>query len=81
MKYKIGAHNNSMLWAGILNFKFRIVFWNIFFWRFGLSEKNPPLLALDFQTFLRPWNQMTHGSADFFGSPIVLGLYTAFFEK
>ena len=24
-----------MLWAGILNFKFRIVFWNIFFWRFG----------------------------------------------
>ena len=29
--------------AGILNFKFRIVFWNIFFWRFekriALSEK------------------------------------------
>ena len=35
---------------GNLNFKLRIVFWNIFFWRFGnlkkriaLSEKKPPL--------------------------------------
>ena len=28
--------NRIMLWAGILNFKSRIVFWNIFFfWRFG----------------------------------------------
>ena len=39
-----------MLWAGILNFKFKIVFWNIFFSRFGdlkkqiaHSEKKPPL--------------------------------------
>ena len=39
-----------MLLAGNLNFKLRIVFWNIFFWRFGdlkkritLSEKKPPL--------------------------------------
>ena len=41
-----------LLWAGILIFKFRIVFWNIFFleiWRFekqiALSEKKPPLAA------------------------------------
>ena len=37
-----------MLWAGNLNFKLRIVFWNIFFWRFEkqitLSEKKPPLV-------------------------------------
>ena len=35
LKFKTPAHNSIMLWAGILNFKFRIVFWNIFFWRFG----------------------------------------------
>ena len=42
-----------MLWAGILNFKFKIVFWNIFFseiWRpkkrIALSEKKPPLTEL-----------------------------------
>ena len=37
LKFKIPAHNIILLWAGILNFKFRIVFWNIFFvqiWRF-----------------------------------------------
>mgnify|MGYP007022731055 CR=1 FL=1 len=36
-KFKIPAQNSIMLWAGILNFKFRTVFWNIFFleiWRF-----------------------------------------------
>ena len=50
MKYKIRAHFNSMLWTGILNFKVRIVFWNIFFLeirsfekRITLSEKKPPL--------------------------------------
>ena len=36
-----------LLLAGNLNFKFRMVFWNIFFWRFekhiALSEKKPPL--------------------------------------
>ena len=35
LKLKIPAHNSIMLWAGILNLKSRIVFWNIFFWRFG----------------------------------------------
>ena len=35
LKFKILAHNSIMLWAGILNFKFRIVFWNIFFLRLG----------------------------------------------
>ena len=34
LKFKIPAHNSIMLWARILNFKSRIVFWNIFFWRF-----------------------------------------------
>ena len=31
LKFKIPAHNIILFWAGILNFKFRIVFWNIFF--------------------------------------------------
>ena len=35
--------------AGNLNFKLRIVFWNIFFWRFEkritLSKKKPPLCS------------------------------------
>ena len=31
MKFKIPAHNIILFWAGILNFKFKIVFWNIFF--------------------------------------------------
>ena len=35
LKFKIPAHNSSMFWAGILNFKFRIVF-GIFY--FGDSE-------------------------------------------
>ena len=38
-----------LLLVGNLNFKFRIVFWNISFWRFekwiALSEKKPPLRA------------------------------------
>ena len=29
--HEIPAHNSSMLWAGILNFKCRIFFWNLFF--------------------------------------------------
>ena len=38
---------NLPIWSGILNFKFRIVFWNIFFGRFekriAFSEKKTPL--------------------------------------
>ena len=33
--FEIPAHNIMLLWAGILIFKFRIIFWNIFFWRLG----------------------------------------------
>ena len=33
--FKFPAYNSKVFWAGNLNFKFRIVFWNIFFWRFG----------------------------------------------
>ena len=50
LKLKISAHNIILFWSGILNFKFKIVFWNIFFSRFedlkkriALSEKKPPL--------------------------------------
>jgi hypothetical protein len=35
LKFKLPAHNSIILWAGILTFKYRIVFWNIFFWRLG----------------------------------------------
>ena len=35
MNFKIPAQNRVMVWAGILNFKFKIAFWNIFFSRFG----------------------------------------------
>ena len=51
LKFKIPAHNIILFWAGILNFKFKKVFWNIFFfeiWRskkqIALSEKKPPLV-------------------------------------
>ena len=46
---KFPANNSKVLLAGNLNFKFRIVFWNIFWeiWRFekpiALSERKPPL--------------------------------------
>ena len=44
LKFKIPDHNIILLWAGISNFKFRIVFWNIIFGRFekqiALSEKS-----------------------------------------
>ena len=50
-----------MLLAGNLNFKLRIVFWNIFFleiWTFKkritLSEKKPPLKTHFFSIFSRP---------------------------
>ena len=47
LKFKFPANNSKVFLAGNLNFKFRIVFWNIFFWRFEkritLSEKTPPL--------------------------------------
>ena len=49
LKFNIPAHNIILLWAGILNFKFRIVFWNIFLGRFEkqitLSEIKPPLMV------------------------------------
>ena len=42
--------------GGNLNFKFRIVIWNIFFWRFekriALSEKKPPLEAYCFNIYI-----------------------------
>ena len=40
MKFKIPAHNIIILWAGILNFKFRIVFWNIFFGDWEIWKTN-----------------------------------------
>ena len=37
----------TVIWAGISNFKFKIVIWSNLFWRFekriSLSEKKPPL--------------------------------------
>ena len=33
LKFKIPAQNSIMLWAGILNFKFKIVFWNVSFFQ------------------------------------------------
>ena len=36
LKFKFPANYSILILAGNLNFKFRIVFWNIFFfWRFG----------------------------------------------
>ena len=35
LNFEFPANNTLHLFAGNLNFKFRIVFWNIFFWRFG----------------------------------------------
>ena len=35
LKFKFPANNSKVLLAGNLNFKLRIVFWNIFFLRFG----------------------------------------------
>ena len=50
LKFKFPAHFSILLLAGNLNFKFRIVFWNIFFWRFekhiALSEKKPSLIQV-----------------------------------
>ena len=31
LKFKFSANNSKVFFAGNLNFKFRIVFWNIFF--------------------------------------------------
>jgi hypothetical protein len=51
LKFKYPANFNILSMPGNLNFKFRIVFWNIFFleiWRFekqiALSERKPPLI-------------------------------------
>ena len=53
LKFKFPANKSKVLLARNLNFKLRIVFWNIFFWRFGdlkkgiaLSEKKPPLMGV-----------------------------------
>ena len=53
-KFKFPANNSKLLLAGNLNFKLRIVFWNIFFWDLeiwknfiALSEKKPPLQKSD----------------------------------
>ena len=35
LKFKIPTHNIILLWTGILNFKFRMVLWNILIWRMG----------------------------------------------
>ena len=50
LKSKIPAHSSIMLWAVILNFKFRIVFLEYFHLEIGrfekriaLSKKKPPL--------------------------------------
>ena len=48
LKFKFPANNTLLLLAGNLNFKLRIVFWNIFFFgdlkkRIALAEKKPPL--------------------------------------
>ena len=40
LKFKIPTHNIILLWGGILNFKFRIVFWNIFFWDWEIWKMN-----------------------------------------
>ena len=51
LKFKFPANNTLLLLAGNLNFKLRIVFWNICFeiWRsekrIALSEKKPPLAS------------------------------------
>ena len=51
LRFEILAHKSIMLWAGILNFKFRIVFLEYFFLEIGrfekwmaLPEKRPPLV-------------------------------------
>ena len=36
LKFKFPANNSKVFWAGNLNFKFRIVFWNIFFGDFEI---------------------------------------------
>ena len=51
LKFKFPSSNTLLLLAGNLNFKFRIVFWNFFFLRFGVLKntwyflkKKPPLI-------------------------------------
>ena len=51
LKFKTPANNIIPSWAGILNFMFRIVFWDIILVDIGrferlvaLSEKKPPLI-------------------------------------
>ena len=53
LKFKVPAHNIRLLWAGILNFKFRIVFLEYFFWGdweiWKMNQtfwKKPPLMSM-----------------------------------
>ena len=40
LKFKFPPNDTLLLLAGNLNFKFKIVFWNIYFWRFGDLKKS-----------------------------------------
>ena len=72
LKFKIPAHNSSMLWVGILNFKFRIVFWNIFFgdweiWKTNYTFwKNPTfrIIELGRKTFMSIQTLVLHRVTD-----------------
>ena len=53
LKFKFPTNNGKVLLARNLNFKLRIVFWNIFFLRFGdlkyIFEKKATFIALQLQ--------------------------------
>ena len=79
LKFKFPVNYSVLLLAGNLNFKFRIIFWNIFFWRFekhiALSEKRPPLKVRKFQKLIFllsfPPNDCSHSFLLFTVSKIV----------
>ena len=61
-KFKFPANNSKVLLEGNLNFKSRIVFWNLSFWKFGdlkkritLTEKKTPLSEMS--TFILGWSK------------------------
>ena len=67
LKFKFPTNNTLLLLAGNLNFKFRIVFWNIFFLRFekqiALSERMRPLeVSCDasISTIQKAYENLTH---------------------
>ena len=57
LKFKFTTNNSKVFLAGNLNFKFRIVFWNLFLEilrfekRIALSEKMPTLQVFCFVSF------------------------------